>query len=166
MNNLHFRASNFVSSSIYLFCLDFLPSVSFCVLQRNENNTHLKFWSELFIYCSLLLSSFLYHVFETGFELCRSLNDAAWILHTKWASFKRRSALLLVLLVTRLYNVPPLVYPQLKLCEAASRSFLPAARGLLPPQQPCVVLSPATGKHHDGEHAHTYPSYTGHSPGL
>lgn len=68
--------------------------------------------------------------------------------------------------ITRLSDVHSLVYPQLKLGEATSRSFLPAAGVLLPPQQPCVVLSPAIGEHHDGEHAHTYPSYTGHSSGL
>lgn len=170
---LHFRVFH-LFIFVCLFCLDFLPSISFCVSQRNENNTRLTFWSELFIYCSLLLSFFLYHVFVNFW-------DWFWIMQIlEWCSLSfahkmsfiqialawRRSALFLVLLVTRLYNVPSLVYPQLKLCEAASRSFLPAARGLLPPQQPCVVLSPATGEHHDGEHAHTNPSYTGHSPGL
>lgn len=59
---LHFRVFH-LFIFVCLFCLDFLPSISFCVSQRNENNTRLTFWSELFIYCSLLLSFFLYHVF-------------------------------------------------------------------------------------------------------
>lgn len=59
--------------------LDF--HISFCVSQ-NENNTHLKFLSEL--QCVILLSTILRLNFELQF--CRFLNEAAW-------AWRRRLAL-------------------------------------------------------------------------
>lgn len=55
---------------------------------------------------------------------------------------------------------------QLRHRETASGSVLPAARDLLPSQQPCVVLGSAFGHRDNGEHAHTHRSCTRHSPGL